>query len=144
VNDSVNPIDVDLAALDSLLEDVAAKAQASRPANAEGLTEPEELALLLFVSTFEVYLGMRALLRDRLARDRLAEEVRMLSRTLLDDTARLLGSRRLEMTATNWRRGLCGSSSTRSSTRVPCERPATTDTSGLGRNSSGSPKSWRL
>jgi len=67
-----------------LLEDVAAKAQASRPRTSENLTDAQTLALGLFVAAFEVFLGMRALLRERLA-----EEARMLSRTLLDDTARL-------------------------------------------------------
>jgi hypothetical protein len=74
-----------LAELDALLEDVAARAQATRPHTAEGLTFPQTLALALFVATFEVFLGMRALLRERLA-----EEARMLSRTLLDDSTRLI------------------------------------------------------
>jgi hypothetical protein len=69
----------------ALLDDVAAKAQAARPRRSEGLTDAQTLALGLFVATFEVFLGMRALLRERLA-----EEARMLSRTLLDDTARLV------------------------------------------------------
>jgi hypothetical protein len=69
----------------ALLDDVAAKAQAARPRTSEGLTDSQTLALGLFVATFEVFLGMRALLRERLA-----EEARMLSRTLLDDTARLV------------------------------------------------------
>jgi hypothetical protein len=68
-----------------LLDDVAAKAQEVRPPTAEGLSKAQELSLGLFVSTFEVFLGMRALLRERLA-----EEARMLSRSLLDDTARLI------------------------------------------------------
>ena len=68
-----------------MLDDVAAKAQAARPKTSEGLTDPQTLALGLFVATFEVFLGMRTLLRERLA-----EEARMLSRTLLDDTARLI------------------------------------------------------
>lgn len=73
--------------LDALLEDVAAKAQETRPPTIEegALSYEQMLALALFVTTFEVYLGMRALLRERLA-----EEARMLSRTLLDDTARLM------------------------------------------------------
>ena len=71
--------------LDALLEDVAWKAQTVRPSSSEGLSQAEELGLLLFVSTFEVFLGMRALLRERLA-----EEARMLSRALLEDTARLV------------------------------------------------------
>jgi uncharacterized protein DUF5677 len=68
----------------ALLEDVAAKAQAARPRRSESLTEAQTLALGLFVAAFEVFLGIRALLQERLA-----EEARMLSRTLLDDTARL-------------------------------------------------------
>jgi len=71
--------------LDALLEDVAAKAQSTRPSSAEGLSNPQVLALGLFVATFEVYLGIRALLHERLA-----EEARMLSRTLLDDTTLLI------------------------------------------------------
>jgi hypothetical protein len=69
----------------ALLEDVAAKAQSARPSTSEDLSDAEELGLALFVSTFEVYLGVRALLRVRLA-----EEARMLSRTLLEDAARLI------------------------------------------------------
>ncbi len=68
-----------------MLDDVAAKAQSARPRTSEGLTDAQTLALGLFVATFEVFLGMRALLRERLA-----EEARMLSRTLLDDTTRLV------------------------------------------------------
>jgi hypothetical protein len=68
-----------------LLDDVVAKAQATRPRTSQDLTDAETLALGLFVATFEVFLGMRSLLRQRLA-----EEARMLSRTLLDDTARLV------------------------------------------------------
>ena len=71
--------------LDALFEDVAAKAQRARPRTSEGLTYAQTLALALFVSTFEIFLGMRALLREQLA-----EEARILSRTLLDDTARLI------------------------------------------------------
>jgi hypothetical protein len=71
--------------LDSLLEDVAARAQAARPRVLEDLTNAQTLALGLFVAAFEVFRGIRALLRDSLA-----EEARMLSRTLLDDTARLI------------------------------------------------------
>lgn len=66
-----------------MLDDVAAKAQAARPRTSQDLTDAQTLALGLFVATFEVFLGMRSLLRERLA-----EEARMLSRTLLDDTAR--------------------------------------------------------
>lgn len=73
------------AELDALLEDAAAKAQSTRPRTIEGLAFPQELALALFVAVFEVFLGMRALLREHLA-----EEARMLSRTLLDDLARLI------------------------------------------------------
>lgn len=69
----------------ALLDDVAAKAQAARPRTSQDLTDAQTLALGLFVATFEVFLGMRSLLRERLA-----EEARMLSRTLLDDTARLV------------------------------------------------------
>lgn len=69
----------------ALLEDVAAKAQSARPQTSQNLADAQTLALGLFVATFEVFLGMRALLRERLA-----EEARMLSRTLLDDTARLI------------------------------------------------------
>ena len=74
-----------LTAFHALLDDVAARAQSARPRTSEGLTDAQTLALGLFVATFEVFLGMRALLRERLA-----EEARMLSRTLLDDTARLV------------------------------------------------------
>lgn len=73
-----------LSELHALLEDVAAKAQTSRSATSEGLSDAQTLALGLFVAAFEVFLGIRVLLRERLA-----EEARMLSRTLLDDTARL-------------------------------------------------------
>lgn len=76
---------IGLLELNALLEDVAAKAQSARPSSSEGLSNPQTLALGLFVATFEVYLGIRALLRERLA-----EEARMLSRTLLDDTTRLI------------------------------------------------------
>lgn len=69
----------------ALLEDVAAKAQSTRPRTSANLTDAQTLALGLFVATFEVFLGMQALLRERLA-----EEARMLSRTLLDDAARLI------------------------------------------------------
>lgn len=64
---------------------MAAKAQGARPRTSEGLTRAQTVALALFVSTFEIFLGMRALLHEQLA-----EEARMLSRTLLDDTARLI------------------------------------------------------
>lgn len=70
--------------LHALLDDVAAKAQAARPGTSESLTDAQTLALGLFVAAFEVFLGIRVLLRERLG-----EEARMLSRTLLDDTARL-------------------------------------------------------
>jgi hypothetical protein len=81
----VDSDEVLLRTLDALLEDAAAKAQATRPSTSEGLSFPQELALATFVSAFELFLGMRALLRERLA-----EEARMLSRTLLDDTIRLV------------------------------------------------------
>lgn len=71
--------------LHALLEDVAAKAQTARPRTSGNLTDAQTLALGLFVATFEVFLGIRALLQGRLA-----EEARMLSRTLLDDMARLV------------------------------------------------------
>jgi Family of unknown function (DUF5677) len=74
-----------LPALYALLDDVAAWAQRARPRTSENLTDAQMLALGLFVAAFEVFLGMRALLGGRLA-----EEARMLSRTLLDDTARLV------------------------------------------------------
>ncbi len=61
------------------------KAQLARPQTSADFTDAQTLALGLFVATFEVFLGMRALLREGLA-----EEARMLSRTLLDDTARLI------------------------------------------------------
>jgi hypothetical protein len=77
--------DITLGEVDALLEDAAAKAQAVRPSSSEGMTDGEELGLALFVSTFEILLGIRALVARRLA-----EEARMLSRTLLDDTARLI------------------------------------------------------
>jgi hypothetical protein len=85
VTDSTAGQSIHLLELNALLEDVAAKAQAVRPSSTEGLSDAEELGLLLFVSTFEVFLGIRALLGEQLA-----EEARMLSRTLLEDTARLI------------------------------------------------------
>jgi len=85
VSDSGTDDSLPLRELLGLLEDVAAKAQSARPSTSEDLSDAEELGLALFVSTFEVYLGVRALLREGLA-----EEARMLSRTLLEDTARLI------------------------------------------------------
>jgi len=79
------PADLALLELYAQLDDAEWKAQSARPSTSQDLSNPQVLALGLFVATFEVYLGIRALLRERLA-----EEARMLSRTLLDDTTRLI------------------------------------------------------
>jgi hypothetical protein len=74
-----------MAELEALLDDVAARVQGvARPESLEDLSQDHQLVLALFVSVFQVFLGIRALLKERLS-----EEARMLSRPLLDDTARL-------------------------------------------------------
>lgn len=74
----------EMAELDALLDDIAARAQGALPRPLGSLSEDQQILLALYGSTFEVYLGIRALLKERLS-----EEARMLSRPLLEDTARL-------------------------------------------------------